>query len=194
MNNIIDTLNQRISGRIRLERESRGWSLTDLAQRAGVSRAMIHKIERGDSSPTATLLARLAGAFGISMSTLIARAEAPSGRLLRYADQPLWRDPQSHYLRRHISPHTDFPLDLVQVELPPGSDIPMPASAYAFTRQLIWLQQGELVFLEGEVRHEMRAGDCLALGPPNDCHFINESQAICIYLVVLLNKNSISIS
>ncbi|WP_312838004.1 helix-turn-helix domain-containing protein, partial [Atlantibacter hermannii] len=43
MNNIIDTLNQRISGRIRLERESRGWSLNDLAQRAGVSRAMIHK-------------------------------------------------------------------------------------------------------------------------------------------------------
>lgn len=194
MNNIIDTLNQRISGRIRLERESRGWSLSDLAQRAGVSRAMIHKIERGESSPTATLLARLSGAFGISMSTLIARAEAPSGRLLRYADQPLWRDPQSHYLRRHISPQNDFPLDLVQVELPAGSNVPMPASAYAFTRQLIWLQQGELVFLEGDVRHEMHQGDCLELGPPNDCHFINESDALCVYLVVLLNKNSISIS
>lgn len=194
MNNIIDTLNQRISGRIRLERESRGWSLNDLAQRAGVSRAMIHKIERGESSPTATMLARLSGAFGISMSTLIARAEAPAGRLLRYEDQPLWRDPQSSYLRRHISPQNDFPLDLVQVELPAGSDIPMPASAYAFTRQLIWLQQGELVFLEGDVRHEMHQGDCLELGPPNDCHFINESDALCVYLVVLLNKNSISIS
>ncbi len=193
MNNIIDTVNQRISARIRLERESRGWSLSELAQRAGVSRAMIHKIERSESSPTATLLARLAGAFGISMSTLIARAEAPSGRLLRYADQPVWRDPQSHYLRRHLSPQNTFPLDLVQVELPAGSDIPMPASAYAFTHQLIWLQQGELVFLEGDIRHEMKGGDCLELGPPNNCHFINESNAECIYLIVLLNKNSISI-
>lgn len=193
MNNIVDTLNQRIGGRIRVERESRGWSLNDLARQAGVSRAMVHKIERGESSPTATMLARLAGAFGISMSTLIARAEAPAGRLLRYEDQPLWRDPQSHYLRRHISPQNDFPIDLVQVELPPGSDIPMPASAYVFTRQLIWLQQGELVFWEGDIRHYMRAGDCLELGPPNDCHFINESDALCIYLVVLLNKKSISI-
>jgi transcriptional regulator with XRE-family HTH domain len=120
-------MNQRISARIRLERESRGWSLSELADRAGVSRAMIHKIERGDSSPTATLLARLSGAFGISMSTLIARAEMQEGKLLRLANQPVWRDPQTHYLRRHVSPRTDLPIDLVQVELPAGSDVPMPA-------------------------------------------------------------------
>ncbi|BCU55629.1 XRE family transcriptional regulator [Enterobacter kobei] len=175
--------------RIRLERESRGWSLSDLANRAGVSRAMIHKIEKGESSPTTTLLARLSGAFGISMSTLIARAEMQEGKLLRFADQPLWRDPQTHYLRRHVSPRTDLPLDLVQVELPPGSDIPMPASSYAQARQLIWLQEGELTFVEGDTRHQMHAGDCLELGPPNDCRFINDSAEICRYLVVRLNQS-----
>ncbi|MFT2603699.1 helix-turn-helix domain-containing protein, partial [Escherichia coli] len=87
-------LNQRISARIRIERESRGWSLNDLAERAGASRAMIHKIERGESSPTASMLGRLSGAFGISMSTLIARAEMQEGKLLRFASQPVWRDPQ----------------------------------------------------------------------------------------------------
>lgn len=182
-------MNQRISARIRLERESRGWSLSKLAERAGVSRAMIHKIERGDSSPTATLLARLSGAFGISMSTLIARAEMQEGKLLRLANQPVWRDPQTHYLRRHVSPRTDLPIDLVQVELPAGSDVPMPASSYALARQLIWLQSGELVFQEGDTRHEMRAGDCLELGPPNDCRFINETNETCIYLVVRLNQS-----
>lgn len=189
MNTITDNLNQRISARIRLERESRGWSLSDLANRAGVSRAMIHKIEKGDSSPTATLLARLSGAFGISMSTLIARAEMQEGKLLRFHDQPLWRDPQTHYLRRHVSPRSDLPLDLVQVELPPGSDIPMPASSYAQARQLIWLQEGVLIFVEGETRHTMYAGDCLELGPPNDCRFINPSAEICRYLVVRLNHS-----
>jgi len=189
MNTITDNINQRISVRIRLEREVRGWSLSDLANRAGVSRAMIHKIEKGESSPTATLLARLSGAFGISMSTLIARAEMQEGKLLRFADQPLWRDPQTHYLRRHVSPRTDLPLDLVQVELPPGSDIPMPASSYALARQLIWLQEGELTFVEGDIRHHMHAGDCLELGPPNDCRFINDSAEICRYLVVRLNHS-----
>ncbi len=190
MNTISDNINQRISARIRVERESRGWSLSDLAERAGVSRAMIHKIERAESSPTAALLARLSGAFGISMSTLIARAEMQEGKLLRYADQPVWRDPQSHYLRRHVSPRSDLPIDLVQIDLPAGSDIPMPASSYALARQLIWLQAGELVFVEGDTRHEMKAGDCLELGPPNDCRFINESSAPCRYLVVRLNHST----
>ena len=106
MNTIEDNLNQRISARIRIERESRGWSLNDLAERAGASRAMIHKIERGESSPTASMLGRLSGAFGISMSTLIARAEMQEGKLLRFASQPVWHDPQSHYLRRHVSPRS----------------------------------------------------------------------------------------
>jgi Predicted transcriptional regulators len=189
MNTIEDNINQRIGVRIRLERESRGWSLSDLAERAGVSRAMIHKIERGESSPTAMLLGRLSGAFGISMSTLIARAEMQEGKLLRFADQPVWHDPQSQYLRRHVSPRSDLPLDLVQIELPAGSDIPMPASSYALARQLIWLQQGELVFVEGDTRHAMRAGDCLELGPPNDCRFVNESGESCTYLIVRLNHS-----
>ncbi|POT55285.1 LacI family transcriptional regulator [Citrobacter amalonaticus] len=187
MNTIEDSINQRIGARIRIERESRGWSLTELAGRAGVSRAMIHKIERGESSPTATLLGRLSGAFAISMSTLIARAEMQEGKLLRFADQPVWHDPQSHYLRRHVSPRSDLPIDLVQIELPAGSDIPMPASSYVQASQLIWLQQGELVFVEGETRHEMKAGDCLELGPPNDCRFINDTEQSCVYLVVRLN-------
>lgn len=190
MNTPEDTINQRISARIRIERESRSWSLSDLAERAGVSRAMIHKIERGESSPTATLLGRLSGAFGISMSTLIARAEMQEGKLLRVENQPVWHDPQTGYLRRHISPRSDLPIDLVQIELPAGSDVPMPASSYALARQLIWLQQGELVFVEGDTRHDMRAGDCLELGPPNDCRFINESTMPCVYLVVRLNPSA----
>ncbi|PSS50907.1 LacI family transcriptional regulator [Enterobacter sp. FS01] len=189
MTTMPDNINQRISARIRLEREARGWSLSELAERAGVSRAMIHKIERAESSPTATLLARLSGAFGISMSTLIARAELQEGKLLRFANQPVWRDPQTHYLRRHVSPRSDLPIDMVQVELPGGSDVPMLASSYALARQLIWLQSGELVFQEGDTRHDMRAGDCLELGPPNDCRFINESREPCVYLVVRLNQS-----
>ncbi|GKX57079.1 LacI family transcriptional regulator [Leminorella grimontii] len=183
----MDNLNQQICARIKIEREARGWSLAELAQRAGVSRAMVYKIERGESSPTATLLGRLSGAFGISMSTLIARAEIREGRLLPREHQPVWCDPQSGYLRRHVSPLSEFPLDMVEIELPPGTDIPMPASAYLNSHHLIWVQRGELVFIEGDARHEMGAGDCLELGPPNDCAFKNESKDVCVYLVVRFN-------
>ncbi|ALE96928.1 MULTISPECIES: helix-turn-helix domain-containing protein [Serratia] len=187
MNIKLDNLNQLIGARIRLEREARHWSLSDLAEQAGVSRAMVHKIERGESSPTAMLLARLAGAFGLSMSKLIARAETQEGRLLRREDQPIWVDPESGYVRRHVSPRTDLPLDLVRIELPAGATIPMPASVYAFKRQLIWVLSGELVFVEGDARHVMAEGDCLELGPPADCRFENQSDQPCVYMVAVLS-------
>lgn len=179
-------IDARIGARIRTERESRGWSLTELAERASVSRAMIHKVERGDSSPTASLLGKLSGALGLSMSGLIARAEIGQGRLLRKQDQPLWTDPETGYVRRQVSPRSDMPLDLVHVTLPAGKAVPMPASAYAFGRHLIWVLDGELTFIEGPVRHEMRDGDCLELGPPMDCIFKNESKRDCIYAVAVL--------
>lgn len=189
MNTIEDNMNQRISARIRIERESRGWSLSELAERAGASRAMIHKIERGESSPTASMLGRLSGAFGISMSTLIARAEMQEGKLLRFAQQPVWRDPQSHYLRRHVSPRSDLPIDRAG-----GA---AGGERCADARRLLragapadLAATGELVFVEGATRHEMRAGDCLELGPPNDCRFINESSTSCTYLVVRLNQSA----
>jgi uncharacterized cupin superfamily protein len=65
----------------------------------------------------------------------------------------------------------------------------MPASSYALARQLIWLQSGELVFQEGDTRHEMQAGDCLELGPPNDCRFINETnEPVSIWLYGLISQ------
>lgn len=181
-------IDRRIGARIKIERESRGWSLTELAARASVSRAMIHKVERGDSSPTANLLGKLSGALGLSMSTLMARAEAPEGRLIRKADQPLWTDPDTGYLRRQVSPRSDLPIEIVEVTLPVGSRVPMPASAYAFLRQLIWVLDGDLTFIEGDTRHDMHQGDCLELGPPADCVFVNESGRTCTYAVTLLKQ------
>ena len=78
--------------------------------------------------------------------------------------------------------------DVVHVTLPPGQDVPMPASAFAFIRQLIWVLQGDLVFVEGATRHEMGQGDCLELGPPVDCVFRNESAAPCLYAVMVLRS------
>ncbi|ADM97843.1 helix-turn-helix domain-containing protein [Dickeya dadantii] len=179
-------MDKRIAARIRSERENRGWSLSDLAEKASVSRAMIHKIERGESSPTANLLGKLSGAFGLSMSTLLARAEMKQGRLLRVNDQPTWQDPETGYIRRHVSPGSDLPFDIVHITLPPGEKVPMPASAYAFLRQLVWVLSGELVFVEGDVTHEMKQGDCLELGPPTDCIFRNATKKPCSYAVMVL--------
>ena len=178
----------RLASRIRLEREARGWSLAELAKRSAVSKAMISKIERGEASPTAALLGRLSGAFGLTVSTLLARSELRGGRLLRAGEQPQWRDPVTGYVRRHVSPASDLPLDLVRVELPAGAEVEYPASAYAFIRQLVWVLDGRLTFVEGESVHDMLAGDCLELGPPADCVFRAPGPGPSVYLVVVLRQ------
>ncbi len=77
-----------------------------------------------------------------------------------------------------------------RVELPAGSDVPMPASSYALARRAdLAAVRGSWSFREGDTRHEMQAGDCLELRPPNDCRFINETNRPCVYLLVRLNQS-----
>ena len=177
-----------LARRLRVEREARGWTLGELAERSGVSKAMISKIERGEASPTAALLGRLSGAFGLTLSTLLARAEGAGSRLSRAAEQPLWRDPGTGYLRRQVSPASDIPLELIEVELPAGAEVAFPAASYAFIRQMVWVIEGALTFVEGDTVHALAAGDCLALGAPADCAFRNPGQRSCRYLVAGLRQ------
>jgi len=185
---MMDDPSARLAARIRQERESRGWTLGGLAERSGVSKAMISKVERAEASPTAALLGRLSGAFGLTLSTLLARCELPGGRLLRAEDQPRWRDPATGYVRRHVSPASDLPLDLVRVELPAGAAVSYPAASYAFIRQLVWVLDGRLEFVEGEIVHALAAGDCLELGPPADCTFRAPGPGPCDYVVAVLRR------
>jgi transcriptional regulator with XRE-family HTH domain len=172
-----------IARRIRLERDARGWSLADLAERAGVAKATISKIERAEMSPTAVTLLRLAGAFDLTLAGLLLRAEGEGERLSRAADQPIWRDPESGYLRRQIFSRPDHPLELVAVEMPPGQSVVLPASSYVRIRQLVMVQAGELTLVEDGVRHVLASGDCLGFGAPCDVTFANETAFPCRYLV-----------
>jgi transcriptional regulator with XRE-family HTH domain len=185
--------NRRLAARIKAEREARGWTPAELAERSSVSRAMIAKVEAGRSSPTAMLLGKLSGAFGLTMSTLLARAEnANRSRVLRRDEQLLWRDPQSGYVRRQIFPipGSTVPVDLVEVELPAGKKLAFPASSYSFATHLIWVQKGQLVFVEGKEEHPLRRGDCLELGEPQNCSYENRSGAPCTYVVLLLRQTT----
>jgi transcriptional regulator with XRE-family HTH domain len=181
----LDSPGVRIADRLRLEREARGWTLGDVAQRSGVARATISKIERGEASPTATVLVRLAGAFDLTLGGLIARAEGDADRLMRATDQPLWRDPASGYLRRQVFERSDNPIEIVRVELPAGARVGMPATSYSRIRQVVWVLHGELTLDEGGRAHTLHAGDCLGFGPPADTCFINESTEVCTYVVIV---------
>src|SRR4051794_41525371 len=82
MDSIVDEAGARIARRIKLERDARSWSLAELAERSGVSKATISKIEREAVSPTAVILVRLAAAFDLTLAGLLLRAEGEAGGVL----------------------------------------------------------------------------------------------------------------
>jgi quercetin dioxygenase-like cupin family protein len=145
---------------------------------------MISKIEREEVSPTAAILARLAVAFDLTLATLLLRAEG-GPRLARAVAQPVWRDPATGYVRRQVFSRPDHPLELVEVELPPGQKVSFPAWSYAHIRQIVWVRKGRLILSEGSERHELAPGDCLGFGPPSAVTFANESHTPCSYVVAL---------
>lgn len=180
---ILDDLTDKVATRVRTERESRNWSLAEIAERSGVSKAMISKIERGESSPTTTVLGRLCGAFGLTLSTFLTRAEGNSGRLIRAGEQPSWTDPETGCQRTLISPSAGGPIEMVAVDLPAGADMTFPASLYAVFHQLVWVMAGALTVMEGQTEHRLKAGDCLELGTPAPCTYRNPTDSPCRYLV-----------
>ena len=72
----------------------------------------------------------------------------------------------------------------------PGTEVSYPADAYAFIHQQIWMLEGHLRFREGDTQHELDTGDCLQLGPPAPCSFINPTLESCRYLIALTKRHA----
>jgi transcriptional regulator with XRE-family HTH domain len=189
MSDDVNGIDARIATRIRTLREGRNWSLGDLAEASAVSKAMLSKIERQETSPTAALLGRISAAFSITLSQLLSETEATSGKLIRHAAQQRWRDPETGFQRVALSPPAAHRLQLVEGELPPGARISYPASSYGFFTQQMWVLDGTLIFHEGKTIHVLEKGDCLELSDPADCTFENQSKTrACRYLVAISMK------
>jgi transcriptional regulator with XRE-family HTH domain len=184
-----DQFSSSLAATVQAARRARDLSVSALSERAGVSRAMIAKIERGDAQPTAALLGKLSGALGMTLSELVARAEGDGRRLVRAAEQPTWTDPETGYRRRAVSPAAGGPIELVEVELPPATRASFPADTYAFVYHQIWILAGHLRFHEGDTVHDLHAGDCLQLGPPAPCTYHNPTGETCRYLVALARRS-----
>jgi len=181
----------RIGARVRQLRVDRDLTLERLSQRADVSRAMLSRIERGESSPTAQLLVKVCGALGISLSALFAQAEASATPLIRRSDQPTWRDPASGYLRRNVSPrNSGSAVEVVEVEFPAGGSVTFDNRDAAGTDQHVWVLDGILELAVGRDIFELSSGDCLMMRLGQATTFSNPGPRTIRYAVILSHAKS----
>jgi transcriptional regulator with XRE-family HTH domain len=184
-------LNQRIAQRVRELRARQALSLDALASKSGVSRSMISLIERGESSPTAVVLEKLAAGLGVTLASLFdspARAaQTPTGPIARREDQPQWQDPASGYLRRNVSPPSvPQPMQIVEVHFPAGGRVAFESGAREMlVYQQVWVLEGTIDITLGEERHRLREGDCLAMQLDGPTMFHNPTRKPTRYAVVI---------
>ena len=155
-------IDRSLARRLKALRTQRGWSLDQLAGDSGVSRATLSRLENAEVSATAQVLGRIAAAYGLSVSRLIALAEEGFEAHLTPAHQPVWRDPESGFVRRTVSP-PDRPLsgEVVACELPAGARIAYDRPPRPGLEHHLWLRDGALTVTLGAVAHALAPGDCL---------------------------------
>jgi transcriptional regulator with XRE-family HTH domain len=187
MENETDPLESAIGERLRLLRTARNQTLDDLANASGVSRAMISRIERGEASPTAQLLSRLCAALDLTLSAFFAFSQGDGDPLSRREAQPVWRDPETGYQRRSVSPAgTAARVEVIDVEFPAGARIAYPPeTAKAGMTQHVWLFSGVLRMTVAGTVHELRPGDCLYMSITEGHVFENPGDEPAHYAVVL---------
>jgi transcriptional regulator with XRE-family HTH domain len=180
-------INARIAARVGALRAKLDLSLDALAAKCEVSRSMLSLVERGESSPTAVVLEKIAGGLGVPLASLFEDSAAPPNPLSRDQDRTTWRDPQSGYVRRNISPASfPSPLQIVEVELPAGARVAYETGLREVTvHQQIWMREGSMDFTLGSQTYKLKAGDCLAMQLNTPTIFHNATRKAARYIVVL---------
>lgn len=184
-------INALIASRVRELRDARGFSLDALAERSGVSRSNISLIERGQSSPTAVVLDKLATGLGVTVASLFEASAEPVAEpspMARVAEQPVWKDPASGYVRRNVSPPgVGSPIQLVDVIFPAGQRVAYDTAAREVeTHQQVWMIDGAMEMTVGDSTWRLETGDCLAMKLDGPIVYRNPTRKPARYLVSLV--------
>jgi transcriptional regulator with XRE-family HTH domain len=185
-------INSRIASRVRSLRAELGMTLDALAAKSEVSRSMISLVERGESSPTAVVLEKIASGLGVSLAALFDDTSAVANPVSRRDDRTPWRDPQSGYVRRNISPaNFPSPIQVVEIVLPAGARVAYETGARDVSmHQQIWVLRGSLEVTLGTVTYRLAEDDCLAMQLNAPTAFRNRTRKPARYLVIIATERS----
>ena len=185
-------INSRIGSRVRALRTDLGMTLDALAAKCDVSRSMISLVERGESSPTAVVLEKIATGLGVPLATLFDDSSASANPVSRRDDRTPWRDPQSDYVRRNISPaNFPSPIQIVEIVLPAGARVAYETGARDMSiHQQIWVQVGSIEVTLGSVTYRLSEDDCLAMQLNKPTAFRNRTRKAARYIVIVATERS----
>jgi transcriptional regulator with XRE-family HTH domain len=169
--------------RVRRRRLQQRWTIDELAERSGVSRAAISKIERGECSTRLGNVVRIAQAFGVQPGQLLDSAVQP----IRVRYQGLAARPESPAttVSTTVMTEIDTGLELVRYELPSYGRPAALVRREPGARQIVLLLAGEVLVGSGADQVELTGGDIATVSAAQEhpLHNIGGGQAELLLIV-----------
>jgi transcriptional regulator with XRE-family HTH domain len=178
-----------IGGRVKALREASGLSLRDLAARSGVSAPMLSQVERGETSPTLTVAARIASGLELRLSQLLRLDEGDSVTVVRAPERQRGGNARRGHGFEVLTPaQPGQRSELSRHTLAPGGatgaadDPPMHEPG---SRETALVERGSVVLVCDGQRYELDEGDCVTFDADLPHHFENDiAEEVALLAVV----------
>jgi len=178
-----------IGARVKALREASALSLRDLAERSGVSAPMLSQVERGETSPTLTVAARIAAGLDLRLSQLLRLDETGAVTIVRASDRGRGGNAkQGHSFEVMTVGRPGQRAELSRHKLAPGGATGTPGDPPIHepgSRETALVEQGALVLVCDGARYELGEGDSVTFDADLPHHFENPTSAEATFLAVV---------
>ncbi len=175
----------KLANHLRSLREKHNMTLAILAQRSGLSRATLSRIENAEVSPTAETLGQLASVYALPISQLLSPLEQVFQPVVQRDEQSVWHDPSHEFTRKSVSPSNgQLSIELIEGTLGGGQTITYAAPAIPGHEHHVYVLSGQVqITVEGKA-YDLTQGDCLRYILFGETIFKTNS-ASCKYVIAL---------
>lgn len=182
---------ERLGVRVRELRRGRGLTLEGLAERSGVSRAMISKLERGEKNPTLVIAAKLAEGLEVTLSQLAGVEERREVVVMPKERRMTMHDPETGFERQLLSPSFGGRgLEFIRNEIPEGSTSGEFPPHRRGVEEYIVVEKGALRAVLGGEEHLLGEGDAVYFEADVPHRFDNAGEGACSYYLVISSRGT----
>ena len=180
------TVAVRFGAQVRAARQRQGLTLEALAAAAGVSRATLSNLERGEHSPSLTAATNVARALRVSLAELLGDEDRRPVVTIPKAERLVFRDPATGIERQLLSPaFVGRGIEFIRATLPPFTTTDDIRPYHPAIDKYVLVEEGTLRVVVGTEPHLLRPGDAFYFRASVSHRFENPSHERCSYLAVL---------
>ncbi len=176
-----------VGRRVKALREAMGLSLRDLAERSGVSAPMLSQVERGETSPTLAVAAKIAAGLELTLSQLLRLDEGEHVAVNRAGERRRY-ERGGHRFEELTPPLPGQRADVSLHTLKSGATTGGPGDPPIHepgSRETAVVLTGVLALVVDGTRHELHAGDSVTFDADLPHHFENEGEEQARFLAVI---------